>query len=158
MEPLPNTRLTIVKKIKKKLKEVKPQKDYGYVYVYRLEGDVANRYKVGTTKREPKKRLKEWSNIHTLPLITEIIWEVPVGCKWVERMIHLYLDPYRLIRYELDSGQFTDYMYANGTPTVKGVSMHRHVEWFSVELKVIEKWVETLIDFIVNQRPVQPGQ
>jgi hypothetical protein len=161
LEPLPGTRLDVVKKINKAVETVKPQKDSGYIYVFRLEGDTELRYKIGRTKRDPIRRIKEWADVHYLPIVSEVIFEVPVGCKWVERMIHWYLDQYRLIRYEGDRGLFTEFWYATRIPliagTEPGVAMHKHVEWFTVELKTIEALIGTLIHFIVRQQPLKHG-
>lgn len=154
--PLPGTRAEVVKKINKAVATVKPQKDGGYIYVFRLQGDLKLRYKIGRTKRDPIKRIKEWSNVHALPIVSEVIFEVPVGCKWVERMIHWYLDQYRLIRYEGDGGVFTEFWYANRTPLVAGtevgIAMHKHVEWFILDLETIKALIDTLIHFIVRQQ------
>jgi hypothetical protein len=35
--------------------------------------------------------------------------------------------------------------------------MHKHVEWFTVELKTIEALIGTLIHFIVRQQPLKHG-
>lgn len=144
---LPETRSAVATKIRKNIS--KRGEDPGFIYVYRLEGDEPKRFKVGMTVRSVRDRLKEWASEHKLRVIQVASWDVERGCKWLERMIHLYLDPYRLIRYEKDNGTFDDFWYSDNTPLVagteKGVAMHRHVEWFAIQFDIIETMIDKLI-------------
>ena len=148
------TRAMVVQKIRRRLRAPSLKRDVkgGVLYAYRLVGDPADFYKVGRTERSTAAgRMAEWARQHKRELECVREWPVAKGCKWAERMVHLYLDKCRLIRYE-DGDELVDFWFADDEPLVKGTrklaAMHRHVEWFRIELAVLDAYVEPLVAFV----------
>lgn len=152
--PPEGTRAMVVQKLRRRLKEPSFARDEkaGVIYAYRLEGDPENFFKVGRTERSTAaKRMSEWARQHGRELECVREWPLPHGCKWTERVIHLYLDKCRLIRYE-DGEKLVDFWFSDDTPLVEGsrkqAAMHRHVEWFRVKLDVLDAYVEPLVELV----------
>ena len=99
--PLPTLDLTskIQKKIQTLMKKGPTKQDgKGHIYVYFLTSDTKDCfYKIGRTSRSVDKRLKEWGKNVKL----KCSWEVKHE-KWMEKMIHTYLDSVRVYRYQID--------------------------------------------------------
>lgn len=155
MKPFDNTRKEVVASIDKRIKKGLTS-DAGTIYVYRLHGDVMPRFKIGRTSRSVGERMKEWQYKHKKQVIVIYDWYVSKGCKWMEHMMHLYLDMCRLIRYDNNGDDtFVDFYFSDRTPlipgSVMGNAMHKHVEWFAVEWKYIEQVAQALVRFIESQ-------
>lgn len=145
--PAPDTSALIRRRLQVRLRDGPPKSatDAGYLYAYRLEGDVPDMHKIGRTARTADKRLAEWRRQHKKKLIKVAQWRVSKACKWLERLVHLWLGSRRVARY--DDG--SDCWYATGEPLQpggkKGLAMHKHVEWFLVPEEEMLELVDAFV-------------
>lgn len=146
--PLPILELTtkVQKKIHKHLKKTPSKSDgKGHIYCYYLTSDTEDCfYKIGRTNRTVDVRLKEWGEGVKL----KCSWEVKHE-KWMEKLIHTYLDSIRVYRYQIDDTE----EYCNVWKTdMKCISKHdedlkenhklegrkKNIEWFKMPWKILE--------------------
>jgi len=128
----------------------------GAIYIYSLSTEPGmNYWKVGMTSRTADKRLKEWASQHReAKVIKHADYRVDKHVKYVESLIHLYLDHCRMYRYPLEKGsaKFRSYWKTTGeliddkqVPGDRLVAKNKHTEWFYASLHEIKRVVEGLI-------------
>ena len=162
-------RRSALRKLETKLRKGPPsvEKDgLGAIYIYYLETDRAHGircyWKVGMTKHAtaPGKRIKQWSAKQE-GVVTQAVYVVERGHKFIERVVHLYLDHCRMYRYPCASAGaeaqlFRSTWYATGLPvkdaqwdlidlTKRTVARQKSVEWFCGSLEDIEGVVQAVI-------------
>lgn len=100
-------RTKVLKKLRQKLCSGPSQKSdsTGHIYVYSLASENGRNYwKIGMTTQTVKERQKQWQSKHGdgHTLVLKKSYEVPVkATKFLERVIHLYLDHRRMYRYPI---------------------------------------------------------
>jgi len=124
-----------------------PSKDdgKGFIYVYYLGSDPQDYYhKIGRTSRSVETRLKEWKGSqlrHSYSVSNQ---------KQAERLIHLYLDYFRVYRYKQDNGTYSTVWKDTGEPVSKSdeggkrEGRSKEVEWFRCSWKTIKRVVEAV--------------
>ena len=113
----------------------------GYIYVFRNKRDDAheNYYKIGQTERDVCKRLKEWKHS-----VEQLRMRVDYR-KRCERLIHLYLDQYRVYRYEVEKSEKLYSVWKRSGESVqmdivekpKLSGIKKQVEWFLCDYEII---------------------
>jgi hypothetical protein len=117
----------------------------GYLYVFQLQGDSENFFKIGYTKNVDA-RYAQWSKVFQPYGQLEMVLLHQVNrARFAERAVHLLLAPHRLARFLLPGRKiYTEYFYAksrNGAlpetqfdvmPDNTTRSHKREVEWFHV--------------------------
>lgn len=149
----------VIKKIHTKHRQGLPkEKTPGYIYIFYLEHEKGNNFwKIGMTERTAKERLKEWTEKYNnkVKVVQEKLYKSDY-CKFMERVIHLYLDYCRMHRYPLeteDSIKFHSIYSATGKviEALDGeerlVAKDKNTEFFHAPLKEIVK----VIAFIEEQ-------
>jgi len=128
-----NKLATLVKKGPKKDDEI------GYIYIYYLPSDSLSYYKIGRTTQKVTKRLKQ-QHPHA-----KLFESYRVSCnKFCERVIHLFLDPWRVYRYKLDNKQYCTVWKHDGKPVTKGDAKKKKAYRLQGKKKEIEWFHHTL--------------
>jgi len=139
-EPSPLLRPAALRRLRAKLNARRRSGGAGSIYIYTIDGDEPGFWKIGMTERTADVRLAEWTRVHgkkhTIRLVAE--HRVDHSHKWIERVVHLYLDYCRVNRYAQpdDDGTFYSEWYASGKPLPgqrsdplkQGIA--KQVEWF----------------------------
>lgn len=123
----------------------------GHIYVYRLEGDLPNYYKIGRTAKGVKKRLNQWGHKTVLVASYYVAYQ-----KMAERFIHGLLNHIRVYRYKLEDGSYYSVWKRAQKVSVDGVEMpneklqgiKKHVEWFKGSW---EDDMEKHVEWVVNE-------
>lgn len=137
-------------KIKRRLQKPPSQSDGpGYIYIYTLPED-GPYYKVGRTERLVEHRIKEWKGAQ-LKKAYAVDYQ-----KKMERLIHLYLDPSRVYRYQVAKGKVCTVWKSNGDPVTKYdaklkeenklEALSKQVEWFTGSFETIDTTMLMLIN------------
>lgn len=118
---------------------------YGHIYIYYLSADPKDfYYKIGRTSRDVDTRLKEWKDSKLRKSYRV------ANQKHAERLIHLYLDEYRVYRYKQDDGTYCTVWKENGLhvtdkdKTGKKEGRSKEVEWFRCKWETVKKVVEAI--------------
>ena len=144
-EILNGTNESIAKKIKKRILYGPKKKDkLGYIYIYRLPGEPFF-YKIGQTEKNPLVRVKEWSKDAIL-----LAYYVVESVNFCERLIHHYLDKYRVYRYVLPDKSMYSVWKATGKPVKPGLvpqleGRKKQIEWFKHDLDPLKITVEGIV-------------
>ena len=138
----------------------------GYLYVFRLNGDSPNYYKIGYTK-DIDKRMKEWrKKLDQYGDLEVVLVHRVRRARFAERAVHLLLAPHRLARYLLvnEHKMYTEYFYIKERgelpwspldPEIvpeNARTYQRAVEWFNIDeaadmLRVCGQVVDTIESF-----------
>jgi hypothetical protein len=166
--PCPNesNRKSILTKLRTKLRQPAAKRSGGaghiYIYYIKEEHDAYLMYwKIGMTERSVKVRLAEWARVHSKTKGTLLLaktYRITHAHKWVERVIHLYLNYCRVYRYVRDDedGSFYSVWAATHEPCPESVdnedeegvpvATHKQVEWFhALDLKEIDALITSII-------------
>lgn len=142
----------------------------GYIYVFWLRGETGLDYwKIGMTQRTPEDRLKEWrAAMPGHELQVKQVFAVDAACvKFVERVVHLYLDHCRMHRYPVGrrllskwsatGAEIRDADWHALQPTLKAgervVAMHKMVEWFCAPWSTVQVLIEHVIQVFAAKAP-----
>lgn len=165
--PLDVSHLTnkIRNRIAKYMKDGPTKKDGpGHIYVYYCPQDNPEDtyYKIGRTERSVDARLKEWKKKDGAVLKKS--WKVSHQ-KFIEKLIHAYLDAVRVYRYSVShtittggngvnnvyctiwksTGEPVDLMDAHLKATNKLEARTKHIEWFKSTWKELKGTLKTLV-------------
>ncbi len=143
--PHKDIRKSVLAKLRTKLRQAPEKRSggVGHIYVYHLKGEHKAGlmyWKVGMTERAVDVRMAEWERTHkNNHVLLAKSYRVERAHKWVERVVHLYLDYCRVYRYALEkSDTFYTVWAATGAscgPVEENepedlVAVHKQVEWF----------------------------
>jgi len=147
---LPTEHLTtaVQKKLTKYLKQGPTKTDApGYIYVYYMEKDPDGCYfKIGRTEQKPEKRLKQWEKEIGSKVCSKIWWYVKAQ-KFMEKMIHRYLDNVRMYRYMTPDGYCSVWKKDLKPVTEQDGELKekhklearkKHIEWFNMPWDKLE--------------------
>jgi hypothetical protein len=153
--PLPTVGLTpkVQKKIASLMKKGPSKSDgKGHIYCYFLTSDTEDCfYKIGRTSRTVDERLKEWGKNVKLKRSWEVKHE-----KWMEKLIHTYLDSVRVYRYQIDNGEEYCNVWKTDGKCVsvadeelkqkhKLEGIKKNIEWFKTPWKILKPILLALI-------------
>ncbi len=154
--PHPSLKRPVLRRLNAKLATLPERRSGGagfiYVYAIKEEHDAGRFYwKIGMTERAADVRIKEWGRTldkRTQTLVVHRVYPVARGHKWVERVVHLYLNYCRVYRYALPAASagsasgphsFYSVWATTGLPVEEedaslgphdAPAMHKQVEWF----------------------------
>lgn len=150
----------VIQKIRSLLRKGPKKNDAtsGHIYVYYLAREQTLSYwKVGVTNRSVGARLKEWrQERNQRDIVLECSYKLERGCKYVERLIHLYLAYCRMARYPHKTG-FHSVWYMDPSVVVNDGQQQEEgdsgrlspraklTEWFSAPLRDILDIIEPLV-------------
>lgn len=142
----------------------------GCIYVYSLEHEAGHNYwKIGMTTRSMEKRQKEWQSKHPHhTVVLKQCYDIPTkSVKFLERVIHLYLDYRRMYRYPITLGTkhrivsvwkstgagvedaewtaWNDWLVTHPKERLSGRS--KLIEWFNLPWEQIAPLIESLVKF-----------
>jgi len=111
----------------------------GYVYIFYLSTETEAFFKIGKTSRTVTKRLTEWRR--KIGDGVKLFESFRVSCNsFCERLIHLYLDPWRVYRYKVTENEYCSVWKKDGKAVTdadaKLKKLHRlnakskEIEWF----------------------------
>ncbi len=165
-KPHSDNRNSVLNKLRTKLRQPAEKRSGGaghlYIYYIAEEHDAGLMYwKIGMTERSVDVRLAEWSKTHKhgATVLLAKSYRLRRWHKWVERVVHLYLNYCRVYRYPLvetkkESAHFHSIWAATRKPCPESVdsedtapAMHKQVEWFYAEC--LED-LDDIINKIVN--------
>lgn len=124
--------------------------DAGHIYIFQLSSDPkgCGYFKIGRTTQPVKTRLRQWSDkavlVKSFPVVNN---------KFCERVIHLYLDAWRVYRYRVKSeAAYCSVWKKDGKPVTKAdkAMMESHklqgrkkeIEWFQLDKEYMLSIVE----------------
>lgn len=169
--PPPSTqlRLAVAEKLKTRLLRGPAAKSDspGYLYVYSLAGEEGmNYWKIGMTTRTMTERKKEWQSKHpnhTLVLKEYYYLPTPV-IKFLERVVHLYLDHKRMYRYPVGKllisvwsatgEQIHDANWKQQKEPAKLKALGKMIEWFCIPWEEVSPLLDALVKFYSAPVPV----
>lgn len=137
----------------------------GYIYAFWLKHEEGRSYwKIGVTQRStPEDRMREWESAFPgRELCVKRVYAVDApAAKFVERVIHLYLDHRRMYRYPMENKRLlsvwsatgeviedADYKaLAKGTSTgvPKPIAKYKMVEWFCTSWQEADALIERVV-------------
>lgn len=114
----------------------------------------------GMTEKHVDERMAEWEEEHKSRVIKRAFYEVQHSVKFVERIIHLYLDYCRVHRTPTSDTKETLFrsVWASTGEIIDDeqnkkikdderlVAAHKHVEWFKAPILEIKEFVEPIVE------------
>ena len=133
--------------IRRLLYEERKDKSPGYLYVFQLDNDSSDYYKIGYTK-DIDTRMKAWQNELSIYGNLQVLLVHRVKqARFAERALHLLFAPLRVGRYQIEEARklYTEYFYIKQRPNTLPISPldpinipsnirkhKREVEWFHI--------------------------
>ena len=124
----------------------------GFIYIYRISGDITDYYKIGRTAKSVQKRIEQWGKNTILVESYYVKFQ-----KMAERYIHGLLDEYRVYRYTLENGAYYSVWKRTNKPVEGEIVLKeklqgskKHIEWFKGSwddvMKETVQWVVNEVD------------
>ena len=145
--PVPHTSLAkrVTNRLRARLRRGPTKKDKeGWIYIFELPSDgKLPYYKIGRTTQDVEKRLRQWSK--DAKLVAS--WKVSKNV-YCEGLIHVYLDTWRMYRYETkkglcsvwkDSGEAVTSRDNKLSKKFKLEGRKKQIEWFCGDISYFEK-------------------
>lgn len=134
----------------------------GYIYAFWLKHEEGRSYwKIGVTQRStPEDRMREWESAFPgRELCVKRVYAMDApAAKFVERVIHLYLDHRRMYRYPMEDKRLLSVWSATGDViedadwkdlgprgTQKPVAKYKMVEWFCIDWREADALIERVV-------------
>jgi hypothetical protein len=164
-EPSDKLRAAVLAKLRRKLyNTAKDRGGRGVIYIYYIANETGlNYWKVGMTEKTADQRLSEWMAAHRTRILCKSFYAVKHSVKFVERVIHLYLDYCRMHRTPTSDHTretlFRSVWSATGevidddqnrvisADATRLIAKHKHVEWFCAPIAEIKEIVEAIVAY-----------